>query len=148
MSNKEQMPLVLKFVDKNFDVREEFLGFLHCKLGLSGKSLGGILLRTISVSKLDLNYCRGQSYDGAPVVSGSKNSMVAHIVNRNLKAVCTHCFSHRLNSSICKICKIQSVSNIMEQIKELSYFFNFSERRKLLLLECIELFTRDADKKN
>ena len=35
----------------------------------------------------------------------------------------------------------------MEQIKELSYFFNFSEPRQLLLLECIELHAPDADKK-
>ena len=30
-SNKEQMSLVLRFVDKNSDVREDFLGCLHCK---------------------------------------------------------------------------------------------------------------------
>ena len=45
-------------------------------------------------------------------------------------------------------CKIQNVSNIMEQIKELSYFFNFSEPRQILLLECIELVAPDGDKKN
>ena len=36
----------------------------------------------------------------------------------------------------------------MEQIKELSYFFNFSEHRQLLLLEFIELHAPYADKKN
>ena len=36
----------------------------------------------------------------------------------------------------------------MEQIKELSYLFNLSEPRQLLLLECIELHAPDADKKN
>ena len=38
----------------------------------------------------------------------------------------------------------------MEQIKELSYFyffFNFLEPRQLLLLECIEFYATDADKK-
>ena len=142
------MSLVLRFVDKNFDVQEEFLGILHCKSGLSGKALSETLLGAISELKLDINDCRGQGYDGAAAVSGSKNGMAAHIIKENPKAIYTHCFSHRLNLSICKTCKIQSVANIMEQIKELSNFFNFSVPRQLLLLECIEFHAQDADKKN
>ena len=42
-SNKEQMSLVPRFVDKKFDILEEFLGFLHCKSGLSGKALSETL---------------------------------------------------------------------------------------------------------
>ena len=34
----------------------------------------------------------------------------------------------------------------MEQIKELSYYFNLSEPRQLLLLECIQLYAADAGK--
>ena len=134
------MSLVLRFVAKNFDVREEFLGFFHCKSSLSGKALSETLLEAISELKLDINDCRGQGYDGAAAVSGSKNSMTTHIIKENPKAIYTYCFSHRLNLSICKTCKIKSVANIMEQIQELSYFF--------LLLECIELYAPDADKKN
>ena len=114
------MSLVLRFVDKNFDLREEFLCFLHCKSGLSGKPLSETLLRAISELKLDIDDCRGQGYDGAAAISGSKNDMVAHIIKEIPKAIYTHCFSHRLNLSICKACKIQSVANIMEQTKELS----------------------------
>ena len=130
-SSKEQMSLVLKFVDKHFDVREEFLASLHCKSGLSGKALSETLLEAIAELKLDINDCRGQGYDGAAAVSGSKNGMAAHIIKENPKAIYTHCFSHRLNLSICISCKIQSGANIMEQLKELSYFFHFSEPRQL-----------------
>ena len=35
-SGKEQMSLVLRFVDSEMNIREEFIAFLHCKLGLSG----------------------------------------------------------------------------------------------------------------
>ena len=48
------MSLVLRFVAKNFDVREEFLGFLHCKSSLSGKALSETLLGAISELKLDI----------------------------------------------------------------------------------------------
>ena len=96
------MSHVLRFIDKNFDVREEFLGFLHCKSGLSGKALSEILLGAISELKLDINDCRWQGYDEAAAVSGSKNGMAAHIIKENPKAIYTYCFSHRLNLSICK----------------------------------------------
>ena len=41
------MSIVLRFVDKNFDVGEEYLGVLHCKLGLPGKALSETLLGAI-----------------------------------------------------------------------------------------------------
>ena len=95
---------------------------------------------------VDINDCKEQGYDWAAAVSGSKNYMAAHIINKNPKAMYIHCFSHRLNLSICKTFKKQSVSNVMEHIKELSCFSNFSQPRQLLSLECIELCTPDADK--
>ena len=75
------------------------------------------------------------SNNEAAAVSESKNGMVAHTINKDPKGIYTHCFYHILNLSTCKTLKIQSVSNVIEQIKELSYFFNFSEPRQLLLLE-------------
>ena len=74
--------------------------------------------------KLDINDCRRQGYDGAAAVSGSENGMPAHIIKENPKAIYTHYCFHRLNLSIFKTCEIQSVKNIMEQIKELSFFFS------------------------
>ena len=94
------MSIVPRSVDKNVDVRKEFLGYLHCKSGLSGKALSETLLGGISVLKLDVNDCGEQGYDGAAAVSGSKNGMVVHTLKDNPKAIYTHCFSHRLNLSI------------------------------------------------
>ena len=111
------MSLVLRFIDKNFDIREKLLGFLHCKSGLSDKALSETFLGAILELKLDINDCRGQGYDEAAAVSGSKNGMAVHIIKEKPKAFYTQCFSHILNLSICKPCKIQSVAIIMEQIK-------------------------------
>ena len=69
-------------------------------------------------------------------------------ISENLKAIYTLCFFDRLELSIRKIWKMQSVSNIIVKIKELLYFFNFSERRQPFLLECIETFAPNADKRN
>ena len=108
------MSLVLRFFDKKFDVQKEFVGFLQCKSDLSGQALSETLFAAISELKLDINDCIRQGYDGAAADSWSKNGMAAHIIKETPKAIYTHCFSHRLDLSICKTFKIQSVANIME----------------------------------
>ena len=44
VSNKQQMSLVIRFLDLSFSVREEFVGFIHCSEGLSGKALSEVIL--------------------------------------------------------------------------------------------------------
>ena len=46
-SHKEQLSLVLRFVDSGMNVREEFICFLHCKWGLSGKNLAKTYFRSL-----------------------------------------------------------------------------------------------------
>ena len=36
-SNQKQLCLVIRHVDSDCVIRKEFLGFLHCDLGLSGR---------------------------------------------------------------------------------------------------------------
>ena len=58
-------------------------------------------------------------------VSGSKNQMKTHVTIKNWKARYTHWFSHGLNLSICKICKIQCVSNKVERKNNYNIFSIF-----------------------
>nr|XP_012563466.1 unnamed protein product [Hydra vulgaris] len=43
-STKEQMSLVLRFVDSDFNIREDFIQFIHCSEGVKGKDLFNVLL--------------------------------------------------------------------------------------------------------
>ena len=43
-SSQEQLALVIRYVDSDYVIREEFLGFLHCDLGSSGKALAETVL--------------------------------------------------------------------------------------------------------
>ena len=130
---KEQLSLVIRYVDSSNNVKEDFLRFIHCKEGLSGKDLSSVLITTIKELKLDIMNCRGQCYDGAGAVAGHINGLSACILRYNSKALCTHCHSHRLNLCVSDSCKVQSVRNIFDKIKEISYFFNYSETRRLVL---------------
>ena len=86
-SDQEQLSLVLRFVDKDREIREELLGFLHCDLGLTGETLAETILTEIGNLTLDINNC----HDGAASVSGHINGLSAHILRINEKAVYTHC---------------------------------------------------------
>ena len=70
-SNQEQLSLVIRYVDSDCVVKEEFLGFLHCHLGLSGKELAEIVLGGLINLVLDIRNCCGQGYDGAAAVPGT-----------------------------------------------------------------------------
>ena len=138
------MSFVLRYTDKDDEIREKFLGFLHCELGLSGKALAETILTdigslTLDINNcilteignltLDINNCWGQEYNGAASVFGHINALSAHKLRINEKAVYTQCHSHRLKLVVATSCSIQYVRNVLDQIKELSFFFNFSEPR-------------------
>ena len=58
-SNKEQMSVVIRFVDANNDIREEFIRFAECKNGTTGLELAKMILNTLQDFGLDIENCRG-----------------------------------------------------------------------------------------
>ena len=110
IAGKEQMSLVLRFVDKSFHIREDFIKFIHCKEGFYGKNLSDSILSTLADPGLDIYNCRGQGYDGAGAVAGRINGCSAHILRLNDKALYCHCSSHRLNLAISSACTVQSIT--------------------------------------
>ena len=105
-SNQEQLSLVIRYIYSDCVKREEFLGFLHYGLGLSGKALPETVLGGLINLGLDIRNCRGHGYDEAAAVSGHINGLSAHISKINSKAIYTHCHSHRLNLVIGASCNI------------------------------------------
>ena len=126
-SHKEQMALVLCFVDKKMDVREEFIAFLQCKWGLSGENLAKILLGAPNDLDLPIEDCRGQGYN----VAGCVNGLAAHMLRLNPKALYTHCYSHRLNLSICDSLSIIEETKMLKHVKEVTNFINISQTRNI-----------------
>ena len=116
-------------------------------MGLSGKALVETVLNGIPNLTLDIDNCRGQGYDGASLVSGYMNGLSAQILHINEKAIYTHCHSHRLNLVVPASRNIQIVRNVLDQIKELSSFFNYSEPRQKILDTCVENYVPNSSKK-
>ena len=89
---------------------------------MTGKDLFKEIADTLNELGLDLKNFQGQGYDGTGAVSGVVNGLSALILKENEKALYTHCANHRLNLGISTSCKITSIRNVMNTIKELAYF--------------------------
>ncbi len=62
-SNKEQLPLVLRFVDRENKIREMFIGFYECEHGTTGQAIADLILEALTGLGVNMEYCRGQCYD-------------------------------------------------------------------------------------
>ena len=132
------MSLVLQYVDSNYHVREDFVSFVHCENGPTGKNLAFVLIKKIDSLGLGLENCRGEAYDGAGNVAGSKSGLAAEITHLNSKALYMHCFNHRLNLSIANTFKITRVHNLMDRIREIAEFFDYSQTREQVLEKYVD----------
>ena len=125
---------------------ERVLTDFYTAYGLSGEALKKLILDELRLD-LDINFCRGQGYDGAEAVAGYISGLSARILEDNPKALYVHCYSHRLNLAITHSCSIPLVRNTFQQIKEISYFCNLSEPRKMILERNILKYCPDSKKK-
>ena len=117
VSNKEQMPLVLRFIDTNADIREDFIKFILCENGVSGKAIANSIITEIRELGLDMENCRGQRYDGAGNMAGKYQGAAARIRREYELSIYVHCASHRLNPCIVSSCEMLLVKKIMDHVK-------------------------------
>ena len=131
-SVKEQMAIVLRFVDTNNDIREEFIGFVHCVDGTSGEALADLIMKEINKLQLDMKYCVGQGYDGAGNMAGKIKGVAARISALYLLALYFHCQSHKLNLCVVNASNMYLVLNMMERVRKVVDFFQFPKRMDIL----------------
>ena len=137
-SNKEQMSLVLQYADSSLDIRD-FISFVLCENGLTGKNLSLVLMKKIDSFGLEIENCRSQTYDGVGNDAGPKSGVAADITRLNSKVLHMHCFNHRLNQRVANTFKITSVHNLMERIREITELFNYSQTREQALGKYVDL---------
>ena len=131
ISNKEQVSIVLRFVDDKCDIREEFLDFRAVER-ITGEVLAHEIKEVLIMYGLVFHDCRGQGYDGATNMSGT-NGVQGRLAAENFKATYVHCNSHILNLCIVEACKLPLIRNMNSTITESAYFFHNSAKRQLFL---------------
>ena len=129
VSNKEQMSLVIRFVNDNSEINEVFLSFLHCDDGLSGEAISKKIVQAVQHFSIGMNLCRGQGYDGAGNMAGKCSGAAARLQQQYPNASYVHCGSHVLNLCIASACTIHAIRNMMGNVCAVSEFFNNSPKR-------------------
>ena len=132
-SRKEQLALIIRYIDRENRINERFLRFIHCDNGLSGEKLAEKIVTSLKSIGLPLENCRGQGYDGAAAMSSLRKGVAGNILNQNPKAFYSHCASHRLNLCVARCCDIPAVSRAIDHAKSIANFFNFSPIRASFL---------------
>nr|XP_023908720.1 zinc finger MYM-type protein 1-like [Quercus suber] len=99
ISIKEQMAVVLRYVDKKGIVTERFLGLVHVA-DTSALSLKAAIEFLFNKYALSLSRLRGQGYDGASNMQGEFNGLKTLILKENKSAFYVHCFAHQLQLTL------------------------------------------------
>ncbi|PON53209.1 hypothetical protein TorRG33x02_305960, partial [Trema orientale] len=104
VSIKEQMSVVLRYVNNNGHVIERFIGIVHVP-NTTALSLKTAINELFSRHNLSVSRLRGQGYDGASNMQGEFNGLKTLILKENPCAYYIHCFAHQLQLALVAVAK-------------------------------------------
>ncbi|XP_021991725.2 zinc finger MYM-type protein 1-like [Helianthus annuus] len=120
-SKKEQIAIVLRFVDAEGVIRERFLDLVHVTETLSA-TLKVNLWNTLLHYGFDVSKIRGQGYDGASNMRGEWNGLQALVREYSPYAFYVHCFAHRLQLAL--VCVSRDVTPVHQFFSYLVFIIN------------------------
>ncbi|KAK9062854.1 hypothetical protein SSX86_020044 [Deinandra increscens subsp. villosa] len=135
VSKKEQMAIVLRYVDPHGIVKERFVGVVHVK-ETSSLALKSAIDTFFAKYGLSTKRLRGQGYDGANNMRGEFNGLKAKILEENSSAYYIHCFAHQLQLVVVTVArKHLGVVNFFDNISILMNVVCSSCKRSTILRE-------------
>ncbi|XP_021856221.1 uncharacterized protein [Spinacia oleracea] len=120
-SKREQMGLVLRFVDKCGSIMERFFDLVHVS-DTTAVTLKGELCTVLARNNLAIENIRGQGYDGASNIRGEWNGLQALFLSDCPYAYYVHCFAHRLQLAL--VAASRDVSHVHQFFSHLSFIVN------------------------
>ena len=132
ISNKEQLTICIRWVDKELEAHEDFLWFYSVP-DIGAETIVSAIKDVLLKLQLSLVNCSGQCYDGASNMMGHKTGVAKRIQDLQPKAYPTHCHGHSLSLSVkdnTKNCKL--LSDTMDTAKEIVPLIKFSPKRENL----------------
>ena len=135
-SNKEQLSLVLRYVDReSSQIREDLVAFIECDTGVAGRDIANKMLSFLRSHGVDLTKLCGQTYDVSGNMSGKINGAAALISTQYPLALY---LSHCLNLAVVKSLDETNVRNMMVVVNKVWIFFSSHPKRQRKLEEAIE----------
>ncbi|XP_047312759.1 zinc finger MYM-type protein 1-like [Impatiens glandulifera] len=112
-SNKEQMAIVLRFVDIDGVLRERFFAIVNVA-DTTATTLKKEISDVLGRYDLHIHNMRGQGYDGASNMRGSWNGLQALFLKECSCAYYVHCFAHRLQLALIAAAEKEPEAYIVE----------------------------------
>ncbi|KAL0011211.1 hypothetical protein SO802_006319 [Lithocarpus litseifolius] len=98
-SKREQMAIILRFVDKNSFIKEHFFHVVHVR-DTTALTLNKEICAVLSCYNLHIENIRGQGYDGASNMRGEWNGLQSLFLKECPYAYYVHCMAHRLQLAL------------------------------------------------
>ncbi|KAL4126405.1 hypothetical protein QTP88_010627 [Uroleucon formosanum] len=138
VSHTDQLTFIIRYVLESGEPVERFLKFIQLP-GHKSSIMETIILDTLLSLGLDINDCRGQSYDNAANMSGAYTGLQARIKQHNPLAFYVPCSAHSLNlvGVTAADCCLQATKFFMF-VQKIFVFFSTSTGRWSVLLRHIE----------
>ncbi|KAI3690317.1 hypothetical protein L2E82_48297 [Cichorium intybus] len=144
VSKKEQMAVVLRYVDGFGLVKERFIGVVHVT-DTSSKSLKSSIDSLFAQHGLSMEQIRGQGYDGASNMRGEFNGLKALILKDNASAFYIHCFAHQLQLVVVAVARNHNgVGNFFEMLSLVMNVVCASCQRKDMIREGYKKIVQEA----
>ena len=99
LANIEKVVLVIRSVNDNLTVTEDFFG-LYKTESIESSSLVSIIKDVLLRMNPMLKYCRGQCYEGASNMTGVRNGVAKQLTVEEPLAIFIHCHGHAPNLAV------------------------------------------------
>ena len=129
-SNVEQVSVFIRYISNELEVHEDFLG-LYSVPSIDAAMLVSVIKDVFLRMNISFDKLRGQCYDGASAMSGSKKGVAKCISDIEPRAVYTHCYGHALNLAASDtIKKSKIVKDALDLTQEITKLIKYSPRRE------------------
>ncbi|XP_052165077.1 uncharacterized protein LOC127782046 [Oryza glaberrima] len=133
-SKKEQMAIVLRFVNKEGLIKECFLDLVHVS-DTHALTLKNSICAVLSGNNLNVQDIRSQGYDGASNMRGEWNGLKALILNECPYAYYINCMAHQLQLALVAASReVQEVHNFFQHANFIINVVSASPKRNDELL--------------
>ena len=129
IANKEQFVVCIRWVDETLTDHEDVIGVYNVDT-IDASTLTTAIRDVLLRMNLKMSQCRGQCYDGASNMIGSKNGVAARLLADEPHALLTHCYGHALNLAVADAIKQYKVCrDALDIAFEVSKLIRFSPKR-------------------
>ena len=143
-SQKEQLSVCIRWVDSNFTIHEDLIGFVHM-IRTDADTLSKAIMDVLVRCSLPLSKCRGQGYDGAAAMMGHLRGVAARLRQEEPAALHVHCWAHCLNlclQDVAKSCHL--VRDSLCLVSEISHLIRNSPKRSAVFQKLKDQVSQDS----